>query len=395
MGTQAGVGISHHRNPKVAGREAATQALATAGITRPDFVFMFASVGYKQADLLAVVCEATGNAPLSGCSSAGVIGHTEADESNFSVGVMAIQSDELRFHHGIATGLKDDPAGVGQAIAASVRPQIGEDAKALFLFPDGLTCNYDQLVPTLERALELDRSLPILGGLAGENWTMSHTYQYCDDATVSDGVAWALLSGDVDLFSVLSHGCVPIGNRRTVTRSKGNVIYEIDNKPVLEVLDEYLTVQEKGHWLKASTNMSLGFKAPAYFEHQDEYIVRFMPTRDAEAGSVSIYTEVPEGTSVWMTRRDFDKVSAGIDDMSDQILARLGGRTPKLVLQFDCAGRGKVIFRDEQKLQLVTQLQKKVGPDVPWLGLYTYGEIGPVGEYNSFHNYTVVLTVVC
>src|SRR5436309_3859448 len=111
MGTKSGVGMSHHRNPKVAGREAAERALATAGIDRPDFVFMFASVGYEQRALLDAVRVATGGAPLAGGSGGGVIAGVETDESNFSVAVMTISSDELNFKNAIASGLKADSEG--------------------------------------------------------------------------------------------------------------------------------------------------------------------------------------------------------------------------------------------------------------------------------------------
>ena len=85
MATKAGVGMSRHHNPNVAGREAAEQALKKAGIDKPDFVFMFATVGYDQRSLLQAVREATGGAPLSGCSAEGTISGDDADESNFSV----------------------------------------------------------------------------------------------------------------------------------------------------------------------------------------------------------------------------------------------------------------------------------------------------------------------
>src|SRR5207253_6638672 len=117
MGTSAGVGISHHRNPKVAGREAAEKALAAAGIDRPDFVFMFASVGYEQRALLDAVRVATGGAPLAGGSGGGVIAGVETDESNFSVAVMTISSDELSFKNAIASGLKADSEAAGRTIA--------------------------------------------------------------------------------------------------------------------------------------------------------------------------------------------------------------------------------------------------------------------------------------
>ena len=106
MGTRAGVGISHHRNPTVAGREAAQRALAAGLIDQADFVFMFAAVGYDQLSLVQAVRVATGNAPLCGCSGEGVIAEGEADESNFSVAVMAIASDELRFTNGVTISLR-------------------------------------------------------------------------------------------------------------------------------------------------------------------------------------------------------------------------------------------------------------------------------------------------
>jgi hypothetical protein len=55
MATKAGVGMSRHHNPNVAGREAAEQALKKAGGARPDFVFMFGSIGYDQPSLVRAV----------------------------------------------------------------------------------------------------------------------------------------------------------------------------------------------------------------------------------------------------------------------------------------------------------------------------------------------------
>src|SRR5215213_2108978 len=101
MSINAGVGMSQHHNPNVAGREAAEQALKKAGVSKPDFVFMFASIGYDQRSLLGVVREATGGAPLTGCSAEGTINGDDADESNFSVVVTAISSEELQWTNGI------------------------------------------------------------------------------------------------------------------------------------------------------------------------------------------------------------------------------------------------------------------------------------------------------
>src|ERR671921_1187954 len=115
MTTKAGVGMSRHHNPNVAGREAAEQALQKAGVDKPDFVFMFGSIGYDQLSLVRAVRESTVGAPLTGCSVEGTIDGDDADESNFSVLVTAVSSEELRWHNGIAGGLvEDDTRAVGQ-----------------------------------------------------------------------------------------------------------------------------------------------------------------------------------------------------------------------------------------------------------------------------------------
>src|ERR687898_1795477 len=197
MTTNAGVGMSHHHNPNVAGHEAAEQALKNASISKPDFVFMFATVGYDQRSVLQAVRETTGGAPLSGCSAEGTISGDDADESNFSVIVMAISSEELRWTNGLATGLSTDSLAAGQQVAQDLSSDLGADAVGLFVFPDGTTVNFDDFFAGLEGNLPSDRFLPIWGGGASDNFAMRQTYQYCNDEIASDGVAYTLLSGEV------------------------------------------------------------------------------------------------------------------------------------------------------------------------------------------------------
>lgn len=392
MGTQAGVGLSHHRNPRVAGREAAERALTAAAVERPDFVMMFGSVGYDQRALVGAVRKATGQAPLIGCSGEGIIAEGECDESNFAVAVMAISSDELSFRRGVTTGLQADAALVGRQVGQAVQTELRPDTLALIAFADGLTFNFDQFRDGLEGSLE--RRLPIIGGTAGDNYMMERTYQYYDDEIVSDGVVWAVLSGDARLACSVNHGCYPLGTERTVTRSEGNLLYEIDGVPVLDVLKEYVTADEVEDWGKTFVMVPLGFRVPQQMEGYDDYLVRVMTHRDDATGAVSLPVEVPQGSKVWIMRRDYDKVERGIDTIAQDLKETLGDARPKLVFQFDCAGRGKVLMRDHQKVQLLDTLQESLGRDVPWIGFYTYGEFGPVGEQNCFHNWTAVVAAL-
>ena len=391
MTTKAGVGMSHYHNPNVAGREAAEQALQKAGVDRPDFVFMFATVGYDQRSLLQAVRGATGGAPLSGCSAEGTIGGDDADESIFSVVVTAISSDELRWRNGLATGLSADSRAIGQRVAQSLSSDLSADAVGLFIFPDGTTVNFDHFFAGLEGDLSSDQFLPLWGGGAGDNLALVQTYQYCDDEIVSDGVAYALLSGKAQPASAIGIGYLPIGGERKVTRSQGNVIYEIDGKPALEMLREYLPERALADdWRRYAISCVLCLRAPNYMK-DEEYVVRTILSLDATDGSAIVQTEVQEGTSIWMTSRDQEKLTADLNKMAEQIKKELGGNQPKLVLHFDCVSRGKLMFRDQEKLQLLRQFRQAVGPEAPWAGFYTFGEIGPVGKHNCYHNYTAVV----
>jgi hypothetical protein len=394
MTTKAGVGTSHHHNPNLAGREAAEQALENAGVDRPDFVFMFASIGYDQHSLVRAVRETTGGAPLSGCSAEGTIDGDNADESNFSVLVTAISSDELQWTNGLAKGLSADSRAVGQGVAQDLLPHLSADTIGLFVFPDGLIDYLDDFFAGLEANLPSERFLPLWGGGAGNNLNLEEpTYQYCDDEVVSNGIAYALLSGGAQASWAISHGMVPIGGERKVTRSKGNVIYEIDGKPAVEVLEEYLpehALIEDHDWMPYAISLALIFEAPSYVK-DEEYVVRGVPGVRMADGSISVQSEVTEGTSVWFSSRDKEKISTRFDRMAAQIKEQLGDEKPKFVFQFECATRGKMMFREQEKQEILRRFRQSVDPDVPWAGFYTIGEIGPVEKHNDRHLYTSVV----
>ena len=392
MTTKAGVGTSRHHNPDVAGHEAAEQALQKANIVKPDFVFMFATVGYDQHSLLRAVRVATGEAPLSGCSAEGTISGDNADESNFSVVVMVISADELWWRNGLVRGLRTDCRAAGERVAQSLSSDLGADAVGLFLFPDGTTVNFEDFFAGLERNLPGDRFLPIWGGGAGDNFALVQTYQYCDNEIASDGVAYALLSGEAQPSWDIGIGYVPIGGERIVTRSKGNVIYEIDGKPATEVLKEYLpehALTEERDWMRYAISLARCFRAPSYM-NDEEYVVRGVPAVRMADGSIIVQTEVSEDTSVWFSSRDKEKMITGLDRMSQQIKEQLGDEKPKVVFQFECLTRGKTMLREQEKLQLLKRFRRSVGPDAPWAGFYTIGEICPVEEHNGFHLFTSI-----
>jgi hypothetical protein len=396
MGTLTGVGVSHQRHPVRAAQEAVKKALIAAGIEQPDFVFVFASLGYVPDNLLQSIREATGYCPLSGCSGQGVIVQGEADESGFSVAVMVIKSDEIRFtnqmlsHQSPSTDDALSFEDVGKILGHKIQMGMPTDPIALFLFTDGLTLNFDRLAVGLQSVLLTETFLPIFGGAAGSNGAMQITYQFCDDQVLSDGTVVTLISGTAQIAWAANHGCVPIGTECHVTRAEGNLIYELDHKPVFEVLREYLSEDEIARWDRTIVSFCFGIKPTS----GEEFMIRYLPRKDEAAGAVMLQTDVTEGTKIWVMRRDQDKIIEGTKRIAQSLNTQLNGKKPKFIFQFDCYGRGKSVFTEQQKQKLLRELQQDVGPMLPWLGFYTHGEISPIGHKNSFHNYTLVLTAI-
>lgn len=394
MGTKAGVGISHNHDPVAAGKEAVAAALAQAGGDRCDTIFLFATVGYDQAALLASVRAAAPGAQVIGCSGEGVIAGDDADESNFAVSVMTFRSDELSFIPFCVEGLSQGGAEVGRKLMEQVNAKLGDDALGLFLFPDGMTFNYDSFFDGARKAAA--RNLPIFGGTAGDNWTFTGTYQYFGDRVVKDGIVAGLLRGKGRIVSNVTHGCVPIGTARTITKAQGGAIFEIDGKPIFDVLAEYVDGDPRANWNTVVTSLCLGFRAPEHMKGEyPDYVVRALIAKDDAAGAVIIGSNVTPGTEVWMTRRDHDMVAESVDQMGKKIRAWLGEQQPKLVFHFDCAGRGKMFLRDKQKLDLLKHLRAEVAPTTPWVGFYCYSELAPVAEHNAYHSFTAVVAAIC
>jgi len=235
----------------------------------------------------------------------------------------------------------------------------------------------------------------VLGGGANNDISSTRTFQFHDDEILETGACCTLLSGGGAVLSMVTHGCYPLGMKQTVTRSSGNVIYELDHTKTLDALKRYLTADEDQNWQYAVSNLALGLTVPEHLVGEyDPLCIRYMVGRDPEAGSVTIQTEAKEGTPIWLARRDNDRILSDADRVAARMRERIGDRTPKLMLHFECTGRGRFVLREAVKKDLIGRIQRAAPEGVPWLGAYVNGEIGPVGETNMFHNYTAVVAAV-
>ena len=95
-----------------------------------------------------------------------------------------------------------------------------------------------------------------------------------------------------------------------------------------------------------------------------------------------------------MARRDPERIREKAIRSAERIAERRRGQSPLAVLQFDCTGRGRLLFGERTTDDLITPMQAALSTTAPWLGFHTYGEIAPVLGRTHYHNYTVVLLAI-
>ncbi|MEO0601491.1 MAG: FIST N-terminal domain-containing protein [Myxococcota bacterium] len=395
MDIEAGVGFSEHRHPSTAVREAFEQARTQLTGRRIDFAMVFVTVGHRLSLILDALTEPLDDVPFIGCTAEGIISSAGITEGTHGIAVALFRSDRLRFVPFGVGGLRDSAEGVGHTLGQHLAHTLGQGgAKGLLALPDGLAFNFDAFMRGL--SAHVSGELPLVGGMAGDNWRFAETRQFHGRDVFTDGIVGALLVGDVQLHAAVTHGMAPLGNQRTVTRATGNVIEEVDGKPALGEIKAYLGFDlDEADWARGLTELAVGLRRdePAG-DDDDLFTIRFMPVIDEERGTVTIPTEIAPGEQFWIMRRDVDRMREGVDRMIHKLKLGLDSAPPAFVLHFDCAGRGKVFLSAEEKAELLDRLRSGVADDAPWIGMYSYGELAPVEQENHYHSYTAAVVAV-
>jgi small ligand-binding sensory domain FIST len=383
-----GMGYTQNADSRRAGRILGETVHAGMDGRTPDILFLFATVGHDFDKLIAGIAEVFGDAPLAGCSGAGILAGRHADESTHSATLLGIAAEGIRFSPFLRDGLGPDPGEAGRAIGRRIR-DLGiapESPHFVILLPDGLTVNADPLLAGIEDALGY--SVDCVGGTAGNDYLFSETFQFAEGRVARDAVAGVVVSGDVRYRIGASHGSEPLGLFRTVTRSRNNIVHEIDGRPAVDLLRTFLGEDRMADLGQVINLFELG----QAFEDRDysgDIINRAIIGIDAAAGSLTLGAEVAQGSKIRLTRRDPDRVLAGTRETTARVLAGLDDPDRAVFLYFPCSGRGAYLFGESDPD--VRTLHEALGPGREAAGFFCFGEIAPVRGRNVYHNYTGVL----
>jgi len=318
------------------------------------------------------------SAHIVGCSSSGNIYGTHITDNDVVVTAITFETSHVKLVRAEVV-----PGADLEALAAGMMRELnGEGLRHAFVLSDGLSVNGSDLARGLNSI-----GVSVTGGLAGDGARFSSTLVMADAPAAKNVVAIIGFFGDLTAQCGCVAGWREFGAERLVTRSQGNVVFEIDYKPALTVYTKYL-----GDLARDLPSSGLRFPLSIRPTEQDEPVIRTLLAVDAEAQSLTFAGDVPQGGFCRLMKTDIDSLIDGSGMAAAE--AKPGAGQSGLCLIVSCVGRRLVMGQlTEEELDIVSE---RLGPAHAITGFYSYGELAPFANAIGcrLHNQTMTLTTL-
>ncbi len=250
---------------------------------------------------LAELAAAFPSSRIVGCSSAGEIHDRLVTDDTLVVAIARFERTTLVVANSAVSAMNDSLAAGTRlgAQLASGSPQL------VLVFSDGLAVNGSELVKGLSGALP--KGTMICGGLAADGDRFERTWVLIDGRPQSGCVSAVALSGPLVVGAGSQGGWDTFGPERKITRSLGNVLFELDGKPALALYKDYLGELASG--LPAS---ALRFPLSVRDgPESDTSVVRTILAVDEETQSLTFAGDIPDGGRARLMRANNERLIVG------------------------------------------------------------------------------------
>ncbi|HJZ21782.1 MAG TPA: FIST N-terminal domain-containing protein [Bradyrhizobium sp.] len=325
-------------------------------------------------------------AHILGCSTGGQIDTNDIGDDEIIAAAIDFDATRLRLsRHEI--GDASQSRACGEAIGRDLQ---ADDLAGVFVLSDGLNVNGSALVDGLTGVI--GPKIPLTGGLAGDGADFKETLVGGDCAPQARMVAAIGFYGPAIRIGHGSAGGWDVfGPRRQVTKSAGNVLFELDGEPALDLYERYLGPEDS----QGLPGSALLFPIQVHdAAHPDSAVVRTVLAVDRDARSMTFAGDVPQGWTAQLMRGSFDRLAAGAADAARQSRAGLNGHVgdEKFSILVSCIGRR--LLMGQRTTDETEAAGVELGPDMMRLGFYSYGEISPHAKSGQceLHNQTMTVT---
>jgi hypothetical protein len=360
-----------------------------------DLVIINASIGHHLGDLVAQTRAQCPRARIVAASCAGVIGREGVSESMKDVALMAVLGRDFAISH--VDGIFGHNSFEKSVELATRLKGAQPGISMVYLIVTGIDVANDAVIAGFESVFGTDVTL--FGATSGDNNRGLATFQAVDGHVFDRAaVAVGFCDPTLEVDTQATHGFVAMGEPLVVTRSVGHRIVELNGRPAAaEYLDRLglpatATLAECGP-IGALAERLGPAEAQAY---GNDHILRAIFRRDPD-GTLYYPVRCPEGTPLWLTIRDEERIFSNVDRMLAAMKRNANERKPVAVFHADCGARGRLLFNHVLKEELIHRLQhpfSDAGLPPPWLGIYGFGEFARLNGVNTFHNYTTALAAI-
>ncbi|MBE9582153.1 MAG: FIST C-terminal domain-containing protein [Proteobacteria bacterium] len=403
---KVGLGYCNEKNSLASGKKAARLALENGDMVSPDIVLSFCSSQTNPDEFFRGLQSVLGeDIPIVGGSAIGIITNDDLSYEGYPCGVALIQSNEIQKTLAVVSGLDKDEKSAGRKLGKELSNT--HEGKILLLFYDSIKSPSTNTSPPIMNASRplvegiqetLKSNVPIIGiGVLGD-FDFGPPNQFCGSHVDTQSAVGILASGGFEPYFRIAHGCTPKdGIYHTITRIEGSNLYEVDGKPIVEMIDAMYGNEE---WRKQkpvsrlTIGINHGEKYGAFEEscYVNRLIAGALPNGE---GVVLFEPDLEEGTEILFMLRDgrqmIESARRNSAELLEQVIA--DGRQPVFGLYIDCAGRTARI--SHTITEEASEVQKVFNQyDTPLLGVYSGVEVSPLLGKSRGLDWTGVLLVL-
>lgn len=262
-----------------------------------------------------------------------------------------------------------------------------EGLKYVLVISEGSFINGTELTKGMSAITE--GNVLITGGLCGDADRFEKTLaSYNENPKQGEIIAIGFYGESIEVSSSIHGGWTPFGPERIVSKSKANVLFELDNQPALDLYKKYLG--NKSNDLPGS---ALLYPLKVKTKDERQSIVRTILNISEEENTMTLAGDIPEGSIVQLMMTNVDHIASASEQAARQAL-ELHSRKPDLAFLVSCIGRKLVL--DQRVEEEIEEIIEVVGSETTISGFYSYGEIAPFYGENScqLHNQTMTVTLI-
>ncbi len=348
-------------------------------------VFLFGNKDLlKSQSQIDEVKKAYPAAQIVGCSTAGEICQENVFDNNIVCTALWFEKSSIQLVEEKISNVEDSFS-VGEKLASKLDK---EQLVHIMVLSEGININGSELTKGFNK--QLNNSVSVTGGLAGDQ------ANFIETLVVNNGVgepnkvlAIGFYGKNLQVGYGSMGGWDSFGVDREVTKSAGNVLYELDGKPALELYKKYLGAHASDLPLSA-----LLYPLNLMIKDTDISLVRTVLSVNEAAGSMTFAGDIPQGEYVRLMKANYNLLIEGANGAAEMSKTSFRDLDPDFAILISCVGRKLVLKqRVEEELEAVREV---VGSKAAMTGFYSYGEICPIKPFEQhceLHNQTMTITI--